>query len=130
MAKPADQKAAKAAYDKVYSEKNKEKKRKRNKKDYQQNPEYRRNAKLKNKFGITLSDYNDMFAAQNGCCKICGKHQQEFKKALCLDHCHTTGNIRALLCNNCNTMLGMAAENKETLLNAIKYLEEYNGTAR
>ncbi len=127
MAELEEKKAAKAAYDKVYSEKNKEIKKERNKQHYQKNPEYRKNVKLKNKFGITLNDYNDMFAAQSGCCKICGKHQQEFKKALCVDHCHTTGKVRALLCNNCNTMIGMAFENKEILLNGIKYLEEYNG---
>ena len=91
------------------------------------NKEKQRIRHLKNTYGITPDDYNDMFAAQNGCCKICGKHQQEFKKALCVDHNHETGNVRGLLCNNCNTMLGKAFDNKETLYNAIKYLEECDG---
>ena len=52
------------------------------------------------------NNYNELFTAQNGKCAICGKHQSELKNALHLDHNHITGNVRGLLCCNCNLGLG------------------------
>lgn len=77
---------------------------------------------LRKQFGITLEDYNQMFNNQNGCCAICNKHQGEFKKALAVDHNHSTGKIRGLLCFKCNTFLGKANDDVNVLSNAIKYL--------
>lgn len=54
------------------------------------------------KFGLTLEVYNQMFTNQEGKCKICNNHQSELRSALAVDHCHTTGEIRGLLCGNCN----------------------------
>jgi len=82
-----------------------------------------RKDRLKYTFGITIQQYNEMFEKQNGCCAICGKHQNEFKKALYIDHNHTTNEIRGLLCYSCNSMLGFAKDNIEILTNAIAYLE-------
>ncbi|MBU2051427.1 MAG: endonuclease VII domain-containing protein [Gammaproteobacteria bacterium] len=65
----------------------------------------RRNTVLK-RGGITLEEYNQMFAKQNGCCAICGKHQSELKNRLAIDHNHETGEIRGLLCTSCNITLG------------------------
>ena len=75
-------------------------------------------------YGITLTDYNKMFAEQEGCCAICGKHQSEFKKALDVDHNHLTNQVRGLLCGNCNNGLGRfyADYGIELLTNAINYL--------
>ena len=50
----------------------------------------------------------------------------EEERRLSVDHCHKTGKIRALLCGQCNTMLGMAQEKKDILQMAIKYLEKYD----
>jgi len=58
------------------------------------------------RYGMTLDDYNDMFDKQNGRCAICDTHQMKLKSKLFVDHCHETGQIRALLCNKCNSMLG------------------------
>jgi len=60
---------------------------------------------LKNKYGITVDDYEKMFTEQNGVCKIC---QEICKsgKSLAVDHCHETGKVRGLLCAKCNTNLG------------------------
>jgi hypothetical protein len=74
-------------------------------------------------YNLTIDDYNKMFTSQNGCCKICGKHQSEFKKSLSIDHNHQTNEVRGLLCNNCNTILGHAKDDIEILQNAIKYLK-------
>lgn len=95
---------------------------KEGKKDYSRSKHYRAN------YGITLTTYNEMFAAQQGCCYICGDHQSQVKKRLSVDHNHTTGQIRKLLCQHCNTLLGMAKEDTGILENAAKYLHEYRTT--
>lgn len=78
---------------------------------------------IKNKYGITEDYFNKLIIIQDNKCKICGK---EFKtnKAPCIDHCHATGKIRGLLCNNCNTGIGMLRDSTSILESAIKYLEE------
>lgn len=88
------------------------------------------NNRLKNKFGITLNDYNQMLITQNGVCAICGKPETSLDnysyniKALTVDHNHKTGKVRGLLCMNCNRCLGLLKDNVNTLNNAIKYLQK------
>lgn len=79
--------------------------------------------KLKGLYGITLDDYNQMFATQNGNCAICKRNQSQFKKMLFVDHCHTTGMIRGLLCSMCNQAIGLLQDNVEIIKSAAKYLE-------
>lgn len=74
------------------------------------------------KYGITPEQYYELYKAQNGKCKICSKKLED-GKYLDVDHDKETGNIRGLLCNNCNKGLGMFKENVEALKNAAKYLE-------
>lgn len=84
-----------------------------------------RKAHLKRMYGISLEEYNELSERQNHKCAICNEKEIYYRnKVLCVDHCHTTGKIRGLLCNTCNRVLGMFKENKEILLNAIKYLEK------
>lgn len=85
-----------------------------------------RNYQLKVNYGISSSEYNIYFVEQDGCCKICGKHQVEFKKKLNVDHDHKTGKIRGLLCATCNMGLGMFKDKVELLKKAILYLEDIN----
>lgn len=68
---------------------------------------------LQNKFGISTRQYNQMFDKQNGCCLLCEKHQAEFKKRFAVDHDHATGQVRGLLCMNCNCDLGKYEANKD-----------------
>lgn len=82
--------------------------------------------KLKKFYGITPEELKEMFDKQKGCCKVCGKHQTELDTNLCVDHCHTTGKVRGLLCKNCNLMLGHALDNQDILLKGILYLKENN----
>ena len=78
---------------------------------------------LRVKFGLTIQDYDDMYIEQGGCCAICGVHQSETQKRLCIDHNHETGNVRGLLCDRCNTSIGKFNDDINLLRNAIKYLE-------
>lgn len=79
---------------------------------------------LKTRFGISVSEYEGMLAAQRGVCKICGKPPG--KKRLDIDHNHKTGEVRALLCNRCNTMIGQCGEQSIVLRLAALYLEEFS----
>ena len=83
---------------------------------------YRKDWSLKKTYGLTIEQYNDMFENQEGCCDICGKHQSEESRALSVDHCHDTGAIRGLLCNNCNSGIGKFSDNIEVLEKALNYL--------
>lgn len=76
------------------------------------------------KYGITLAQYEQMFADQAGCCAICKTHQSEFSKSLAVDHCHTSGKVRGLLCGLCNTALGSMRDSPEILASAINYLRK------
>lgn len=80
--------------------------------------------RLKHKYGITLDDYNEMFAIQEGCCGICGKHQSELNTKLHVDHCHESGKVRSLLCGNCNIALGLVNEDANILLAMLGYINE------
>lgn len=77
------------------------------------------------KFGISVDEYNSMIAKQNNSCAICKKHKDVFEgrgKNFHIDHCHTSGKVRGLLCSHCNTGLGQFKDNIQSLENAIQYL--------
>lgn len=86
--------------------------------------QYNRNRSYKFSYGITLEDYNKIFAEQHGCCKICNIHQTELTRKLFVDHCHITGKVRGLLCFSCNTGLGMFKDKLELLKKAVDYFYE------
>ncbi len=91
-------------------------------------PGRRRNTFLKNRYGITLEQYQDMWLAQNGKCAICGKSEMGKNtsgtpNSMNVDHCHTTGRVRGLLCNACNTSIGKMGEDPTRLRAAAMYLE-------
>lgn len=104
-----------------------ERKRQNSRNHYARYRDYERQRSRKNhlrkKYKITEEDYKSMLAAQSNCCAICGKDQSTSTKNMHVDHDHTTGKIRELLCNNCNTLLGFAAEDRDILLKAIEYLD-------
>lgn len=85
---------------------------------------------LLHSFKINRNDYNDLLISQNHKCKICNSNEiaktiRGKQRNLAVDHCHSTGKIRGLLCTNCNSALGSFFDKKELLLRAINYLEEY-----
>lgn len=92
---------------------------------YRANPEKARNQTLKRNYGITMEDYKNMLVEQNSNCAICGRNQSEFKVAFHVDHCHTTGAIRGLLCGSCNRALGLLKDSCEVLDNAKAYLNKH-----
>lgn len=83
-----------------------------------------RSDKLMKKFGISLEQYEEMFADQGGCCKICNQPETVVNRQLAVDHCHATGKIRGLLCSKCNKAIGLFQDDCERLLRAVGYLRQ------
>jgi hypothetical protein len=75
---------------------------------------------LMTNYGITYHEYMEMWRKQLGHCAICGI----LGKRLHIDHSHTTGKIRGLLCTNCNRGIGYFQDNPEFLRNAASYLAD------
>lgn len=96
--------------------------RKRHKRD----PNINKADKLKRYYGLSLDEWNDMFEAQNGCCAICGRHASQAYKGLCVDHDHSSGEVRELLCGHCNFVIGNAFDDISILEQAIEYLKKHN----
>lgn len=80
---------------------------------------------LKYKYGITKEDYEKMLLLQNGKCAICGTTNSRHNKSnnLLVDHCHDSLKVRGLLCNRCNTTLGLVNDNIDILSKMIDYLK-------
>lgn len=78
-------------------------------------------------YGVTKEQYNEILERQNGKCAIClsESSNQINMTRLVLDHCHDTGKPRGLLCNRCNTGLGMFRDRVETVLKAVDYLRSF-----
>ncbi len=121
--------ANKPSYQKEYWSRpeNKARKKRNAHKSYLNNKEkinhYNLEKNLKRKYGITFKEYNVMLDQQHGVCKICGK--APIVKRLHVDHDHKTGTVRALLCTQCNMMLGATRDNPTILRLAALYLEEH-----
>ena len=88
-------------------------------------PVKNRGYEYKNKFGITLYDYNRMLKLQNNRCAICNGTATGNRRwsNLSVDHCHATGKVRGLLCNHCNIGIGHMKDDVELLEKAIDYLK-------
>lgn len=76
---------------------------------------------LKKSYGISLEEYAEMLDFQAGVCAICLGHDRAFAH-LAVDHCHATGKIRGLLCNQCNRALGSFKDDPARLRRALIYL--------
>lgn len=81
---------------------------------------------LKQIYGISNLDYNKMILNQNGLCAICSVSQLDLDTVLVVDHHHESGEIRELLCNSCNSGLGVYKENSDLFSKASQYLLKHN----
>lgn len=80
---------------------------------------------LRSNYGITEIQYNELLKSQNEVCAICHKPETgKRNKRLCVDHNHSTGKIRGLLCNKCNVILGQYNDDKEVFLRIYSYLKD------
>ena len=96
-------------------------------KNYSKDPNRHRNTHLLRSYGITNEDYDKLLTEQNNCCAICGTDKPGGKHdRFQVDHCHTTGKVRGLLCKSCNIALGEFKDDIDTLYKAMVYLKKRN----
>ena len=75
-------------------------------------------AQIKNLYGLTRYEYEQLLEDYLYKCAICDKENK-----LTIDHCHASNKIRGILCNKCNAALGMVNDSLEILKAMIAYLE-------
>lgn len=82
-----------------------------------------RDYSLRSRYGITLADFDAMLADQGGVCAIClSPDPRDRRGVFHVDHCHTSGAVRGLLCYPCNVSLGGFSDDPVRLQSAIDYL--------
>lgn len=84
--------------------------------------EYRRIYNLHRIYGLTPSRVDELIAAQEGCCGICGYSLGMERN---IDHDHRTGVIRGIVHSQCNLAIGLFNENPEALIHAVDYLRRF-----
>jgi len=92
---------------------------------------YKRNAVKRKRDALKAGIYQERFQKQNGLCAICNRPETAKVngkiKDLAIDHNHATGQIRQLLCQKCNTVLGIVEEDANRLAKMIDYLLDWEG---
>jgi hypothetical protein len=119
-------KCKRAAYQRSWSSRNKDKIKNHNSQDS------RKRAGRKTvcaRYGITVEQFEELKRRQGGVCAICGQPETLVRQGglceLTIDHDHETGQIRGLLCNNCNRAIGLLKDNTQVLRSAAAYLERF-----
>ena len=69
-------------------------------------------------YELTIPEYEAMKAAANGRCQACGVESDTLQ----IDHCHTTGSVRGLICGSCNSAIAHAKDSSERLVACAEYL--------
>ena len=82
-------------------------------------------SKLVLKYGITFEDFKSMLRNQNYQCAICGIHQAQLIYRMAVDHDHSTGNVRGLLCRPCNHAIGLLKDDSRNAARASEYLKAH-----
>jgi len=92
--------------------------------------DYQRQWTMLKKYNLNLLDFETLWLAFKGQCGICNRNltipantQGQQLSSACIDHNHTTGKLRGLLCNGCNKGIGLLKDNKEIVYSAYKWLE-------
>lgn len=98
---------------------------------FKANPEKVRGYRLKQLYGLSQAQYDEMLERQGGVCAICGKPEARVQggkvKALAVDHDHATEAVRGLLCDLCNRVLGLFEDDPDRFYAAASYLHTSGG---
>jgi hypothetical protein len=128
-----------AANNRKYYHRDVEKSRETGRLQYHKHKEQRKNSQQPQKrwagygrkwmlkqYGLTTEAFQEMNVAQQGKCYLCQSPPTAPSKFLHVDHDHTSGKVRRLLCLTCNVMLGAAKDDPKLLRLAAEYLESYH----
>lgn len=86
------------------------------------NTDVQRRYYLRNRYGLTEEAYTELLESQECKCAICKSMLR--RENIDIDHNHSTGEVRGILCSRCNKMLGFAEDDIHKLEKAIEYLKE------
>jgi len=93
------------------------------------NPYKRKAHNIKTRYGLIYEDFIKMHELQDSKCPGCNEKISIIigsENPAVIDHNHETGDIRSLLCNKCNQVIGLVKEKQTTLENLSNYLRKYN----
>lgn len=119
--------------DPMYAESRRESSRKWARENYHRkeefSPDHKRNnfsTYLKRKYSLSVEEYAWMLNSQDGKCASC-RDVLGLDKFTHVDHDHETGDIRGILCNGCNTALGLLKDSEDRICNLLNYLRNSRG---
>ena len=81
----------------------------------------KKDTRLRQSYGITLRQYEELWKRQGGKCGICPKRLSQ--RTACTDHDHKTGKVRGLLCHHCNRALGTFGDDLNGIMKVVEYLK-------
>ena len=120
----AENKTKVDAKNKKWAAENRERSRSNQARWHAENKGRRQQQSRDRRFGLALGEYDQMIVDQMGMCAICSREGNVGGIALAVDHCHNTGKVRGLLCNPCNTSIGLLGDDATLVLKAAAYLVE------
>lgn len=88
---------------------------------------YYRPRKRLYRYGLTVEDFDRLLAEQGGRCRVCRTDTPGGARGpgWCVDHDHVTGQVRGVLCGNCNSGIGMLQDDPEIIAAALRYVREH-----
>ena len=89
--------------------------------------DYFKNYNYMAQYGITLEEAKELLVSQSNACALCEKEVSwlpGFSASAHVDHCHSTGKVRGILCGSCNTALGKLGDSVESITKVLNYLKE------
>ena len=110
-------------YDRERYLKHRDKMLKQRRENYWNDPAAHRKKRMMMTYKISSEKYDKL--NNTYFCECCGRHKDEFKKGLAIDHCHETNKVRGMLCSNCNSGIGFFKDNPNFMMNAIHYINKH-----
>ena len=109
---------------KKYNDEDRAKARERRRRKYASwiscTPEWKRAQHLKDKYGLSIEEYNKLLDKVGNTCPICGKSFGEVSPVI--DHNHKTNRVRGIICRHCNLGIGFLEDDVKILYNAVKWV--------
>jgi hypothetical protein len=87
------------------------------------NAGFSRASRIKSEYGITIDEYQSLLEDADGFCQSCGINFEISGRNVCIDHSHTTGKIRGVICHNCNAALGLLGDSELGVMSLLKYIK-------
>ena len=117
-----------AAYRKEYEAENRDELNRKRREYRKKNPDITGGPWYRQKYSLSLEEYQKLLDEQHSCCRLCGKPSWECRRRLVVDHDHKTGKVRGLLCTTCNILVGfIEKKGREAVDAAFEYVKHYSG---